>query len=95
MQQDEEYDGMIRTGGGENETRRSTASEQVSGRQGRSNMKRERKRKGPMRQMPPSGHPPPGRGGGGGGAGGAVAAKAESKADITVTWALRGFRSVR
>ena len=58
---------MIRTGGGENETRRSTASEQVSGRQGRSNMKRERKRKGPMRLMPPSGHTPP-RGGGGEGA---------------------------
>ena len=62
---------MIRTGGGENETRRSTASEQVSGRQGRSNMKRERKRKGPMRLMPPSGHtPPPGRGGGRGRCGG-------------------------
>jgi hypothetical protein len=77
---------MIRTGGGENETRRSTASEQGSGRQGRSNMKRERKRKGPVSLMPPSGHPPPpGWGGGGGGAGGAVAAKAESKADSTVT----------
>jgi len=58
---------MIRTGGGENETRRSTASEQVSGRQGRSNMKRERKRKGPMSLMPPSGHTPP-QGGGGAGA---------------------------
>jgi hypothetical protein len=34
----------IRTGGGENETRRHTASGQVSGRQGRSNMERERKR---------------------------------------------------
>jgi hypothetical protein len=52
--------------------RRSTASEQVSGRQGRSNVKRERKRKGPMRLMPPSGHthtPSEGGGGGGGGAG--------------------------
>jgi hypothetical protein len=37
----------------------------------------------------------PGRGVGGGGAGGAVTAKAEPKADSTVTWALRGFRSVR
>jgi hypothetical protein len=40
--------------------------------------------------MPPSGHtgthaPHQGGGGGGGGAGGAVAAKAESKADSTVT----------
>jgi hypothetical protein len=51
-----------------------------------------------MRRMPPSGHPPPPREGvgcGGGAGGGAVAAKAESKADSTVTWALRGFRSVR
>jgi hypothetical protein len=51
-------------------------------------MKRERKRKGPMGLMPPSGHthtPPREGGGGGGGAGGAVAAKAESKADSTVT----------
>jgi hypothetical protein len=58
---------MIRTGGGENETRRHTASGQVSGRQGRSNMERERNRKGSMGLMPPSVHP---QGGGGDGAGG-------------------------
>jgi hypothetical protein len=62
---------MIRTGaGGENETRRHTASGQVSGRQGMSNMERERKRKGPMGLiMPPLGAV----------RGGAVGAKAESK----------------
>jgi hypothetical protein len=64
---------MIRTGGGENETRRHTASGQVSGRQEKSNMERERKRKGPMRPMPPSGHThTQGGGRGGGGGGGAV-----------------------
>jgi hypothetical protein len=63
----------IRTGGGEDETRRHPASGQVSERQGRSNVERERKRKGPMGLMPP------------GVRGGAVAAKAAPKADITVT----------
>jgi hypothetical protein len=50
-------------------------------------------------QAPIGEHTPPGMGvGGGGGAGGAVAAKAESNRQTpaqTVTWALRGFRSVR
>jgi hypothetical protein len=50
-------------------------------------MKRERKRKKGTNETnaPLGAHPPPGRGGGGGGAGGALAAKAESKADSTVT----------
>jgi hypothetical protein len=73
---------MIRTGGGENETRRHTGKREAREEQ---HGERERKRKGPMGLMPPAGHPPPQGGvGGGGGAGGAVAAKAESKADSTV-----------
>jgi hypothetical protein len=59
---------MIRTGGGENETRRRTASGQVSGRQGRSNMERERKRKG---------------GGGWGGSGGQGRVQGRQHSDVS------------
>jgi hypothetical protein len=52
----------IRTGGGEDvEIRRHTSSGQVHGRQGRSNMERERIATRTMGLMPPSEHPPPGR----------------------------------
>jgi hypothetical protein len=72
----------IRTGGGGNETRRNTASEQVGKRKAREKQHEARKKaKGANEYNAPLGaHTPPReRGGGGGGAGGAVAAKAEPK----------------
>jgi hypothetical protein len=99
MQQDEECDGQHDKSRRRRERNTEAHSERAGKRKAREEQHGARKKaKRTNETNSPLGahtHPREGGGGGGGGAGGAVAAKAEPEAYRTVTWALRGFRSVR